>query len=81
MTLVNINQLQPRTLLVQGGAYGEHEILAATTGGRETQIAGPKVRSLAGARIRSCDQLADEAACEPTTSKVVPDRIVQVIGL
>jgi hypothetical protein len=35
VTLVNINQLQPRTLVVQGGAYGEHEIVAVKLGDQE----------------------------------------------
>src|SRR5256885_6522393 len=26
VTLVNVNQLQARTLVVQGGAYGEHQV-------------------------------------------------------
>jgi hypothetical protein len=31
VTLVNINQVEPRTVIVQGGAYGEHEIQHATS--------------------------------------------------
>lgn len=26
LTLVNVNQIEPRTVIVQGGAYAEHEI-------------------------------------------------------
>jgi hypothetical protein len=55
LTLVNVNQLQPRTLILQGGAYGEHEILAVSHDGREIPIAGPHVQVLlapgAGARL------------------------------
>jgi hypothetical protein len=32
VTLVNLNQLEPRTLLVQGGAYGEHRLTLAAPG-------------------------------------------------
>lgn len=39
VTLVNISQLQPRRLVVQGGAYGEHEIVSATSP-RDTKIVG-----------------------------------------
>jgi hypothetical protein len=32
VTLVNTNQVAARTVTVQGGAYGEHQILSATVG-------------------------------------------------
>jgi hypothetical protein len=38
VTLVNVNQLQPRTLLVQGGAYGEHQLESAPAGSRHIAI-------------------------------------------
>jgi hypothetical protein len=44
VTLVNTNQLQPRTLIVQGGPYAEHEIVAAAHGGRETPVGRRHVR-------------------------------------
>ena len=31
LTLVNINQIEARTLVVQGGAYGEHQIESITS--------------------------------------------------
>jgi hypothetical protein len=40
VTLVNINQLTPRTLLIQGGAYGEHTITAASANGKMTKVGG-----------------------------------------
>jgi hypothetical protein len=44
VTFVNVNQLQPRTIIVQGGAYGEHDIVGATLDGRETKVAGSQLR-------------------------------------
>ncbi|HUE75084.1 MAG TPA: hypothetical protein VMP01_29720 [Pirellulaceae bacterium] len=41
VTLVNIDQLQPRTLIVQAGAYGEHRIESIAVGSQETTIGGP----------------------------------------
>ncbi len=38
VTLVNIDQLQPRTLLVQGGAYGEHQLAGAAAGQRHVAV-------------------------------------------
>jgi hypothetical protein len=37
VTLVNVNQLEPRTVVVQGGAYGEHEITSASGGDGATE--------------------------------------------
>ena len=28
VSLINVNPLQPRTVVVQGGAFGEHQIIA-----------------------------------------------------
>ncbi len=41
VTLVNLNPRQRRTVIVQGGAYGEHELVAATVGGKTTRVGGP----------------------------------------
>ena len=41
MTLVNLNASQPRTVIVQGGAYGEHQLVSVTTGGKTTPINSP----------------------------------------
>jgi hypothetical protein len=43
VTLVNVNQVTPRTLIVQGGAYGEHTITSITAGKAETKIGGQHV--------------------------------------
>lgn len=38
VTLVNLDPAQARTVVVQGGGYGEHQILSAVAGGRETPV-------------------------------------------
>jgi hypothetical protein len=41
LTLVNVNQLTPRTVVVQGGAYGEHQITSVALSAQETAVKGP----------------------------------------
>jgi hypothetical protein len=41
VTLVNLNLSQPRTLIVQGGGYGEHQLISVTSGGKTTAINAP----------------------------------------
>src|SRR5438093_7246170 len=41
VTLVNLNSSQPRTLIVQGGGYGEHRLVSVTAGGKTTPIDAP----------------------------------------
>jgi hypothetical protein len=38
LTLVNINQIEPRVLIVQGGAYGEHQFEQVTAGEHSTDL-------------------------------------------
>jgi hypothetical protein len=38
VTLVNLSPSQSRTVIVQGGGYGEHQILSATSGGETTPV-------------------------------------------
>ena len=38
VTLVNVSPTTPRTLVVQGGGYGEHKILSAEVNGKTTPI-------------------------------------------
>lgn len=38
VTLVNMNQSQPRTVIVQGGGYGEHQITSVTVAGETTAV-------------------------------------------
>jgi len=41
VTLVNLNKTEPRTLVMQGGAYGEHELESVTLGQKTTPINSP----------------------------------------
>ncbi len=41
VTLVNLSQTQSRTVIVQGGAYGEHRLESVTAGDRATQVNSP----------------------------------------
>jgi hypothetical protein len=38
VTLVNLSRKEPRTLVLQGGAYGEHQFKSVTIGTKTTQI-------------------------------------------
>jgi hypothetical protein len=40
LTLVNVNQLESRTVTVQGGAYAEHQIVSVTLDGKSTPVNG-----------------------------------------
>jgi hypothetical protein len=44
VTLVNINQLESRRVVVQAGAYGEHEIVSITAGSKEIAAGNRAVR-------------------------------------
>ena len=41
VTLVNLNPSQPRTVVVQGGGYGEHQLISVTHGDKTTPIDSP----------------------------------------
>lgn len=41
VTLVNLHTSQPRTVIVQGGGYGEHQLVSVTQDGRSTPIGSP----------------------------------------
>jgi hypothetical protein len=41
VTLINLNPSQPRTVIIQGGAYGEHQIVSVASGGKTTSIDAP----------------------------------------
>ena len=43
ITVVNLNPSQPRTVIVQGGGYGEHQLLSVTSGDKTTPIDSPLV--------------------------------------
>jgi hypothetical protein len=55
LTLVNLNPIEPRTVVIQAGAYGEHQFDLATIAGRTTNIGGPlatvRLEPGAGSRI------------------------------
>jgi hypothetical protein len=42
LTLVNVDPVHPRSLVVQGGAYAEHQIVAAQTTSSRVEVAGPR---------------------------------------
>jgi len=41
VTLINLNRSQPKTVIVQGGGYGEHQFVSVTLGRKTTPIAAP----------------------------------------
>ena len=43
VTLVNLSGSARRTVIVQGGGYGEHQLLSVTTGGKTTPVDAPLV--------------------------------------
>jgi hypothetical protein len=43
LSLVNTNPVEPRTVIVQAGGYGEHEFQDVTIDGKTTPVAGPHV--------------------------------------
>jgi hypothetical protein len=40
LTLVNVNQIAPRTVTIQAGGYGEHQFTTATVDGDKTAVNG-----------------------------------------
>jgi hypothetical protein len=56
LTLVNVSPVEPRTVVVQAGAYGEHRFQEAVVAGKTTTIGGPlatvRLESGCGARIQ-----------------------------
>jgi hypothetical protein len=41
VTLVNLNPSRARTVIVQGGAYGEHQLVSVSSAGKTTSIGSP----------------------------------------
>jgi hypothetical protein len=41
VTLINLNQSRRRTVVVEGGAYGEHRVIGVTSGSTTTQFDAP----------------------------------------
>ena len=56
VTLVNVNQLEPRTLIIQAGGYAEHEFVSVTRDGQTVPLKGSHVTIQlapgAGAQLR-----------------------------
>jgi hypothetical protein len=56
VTLVNTNPLEPRTVVVQAGGYGEHRFDAVTVAGKTTAVKGPvltvRLEAGSGARLQ-----------------------------
>jgi hypothetical protein len=48
LTLVNLNQSEPREVIVQGGGYGEHLCEEVTGAGRPIAVHGSRFRVLLG---------------------------------
>ena len=61
VTLVNLNPSQPRTVIVQGGGYGEHQLISVTGDGVTTAIDGPLLTRAARSRFGSEARVRDEA--------------------
>jgi hypothetical protein len=40
INLVNLNQTEPRSVIIQGGGYGEHQILSAQIDGNALDVNG-----------------------------------------
>ena len=74
VTLINLNPREPRTLIVQGGAYGEHRIESATLAGKVSAV-NNRTFSLrlapgAGARL----ELAMRRYADPPTLRLPWER-------
>ncbi len=55
VTLINLNPAQARRVIVQGGGYGEHQLLTVTSAGKTTRIDSPiltvEIGAASGARL------------------------------
>jgi len=55
VTLVNVNPIEPRTVVIQAGGYAEHRFESVTVAGGTTPVAGPsltvRLEPGAGARL------------------------------
>ncbi len=60
VTLVNVNSVDPRTVIVQAGGYGEHRFDTVEIDGKSHSIAGPllTVRLEPGSGARLCFRMA-----------------------
>ena len=61
VTLVNLNPSQPRTVIVQGGGYGEHQLLSVTSRRQDHADRRPAADRAARSRVRADARAGDEA--------------------
>jgi len=69
VTLVNLNTSQPRTVIVQGGGYGEHQLISVTASGKTTPIDSPLVTVQLGPRCGQQLTLEMKRYANPPTVK------------
>ena len=43
LVLVNVNQVEPRSLVIQAGAYAEHQFLSVSTDGQTKTVNAPRI--------------------------------------
>ena len=69
VTLVNTNQIEPRTVIVQAGGYAEHQFVGVTIDGNDRPVAAPTltVRLAPGAGARMTLRM-NRYANQPTMS-------------
>ena len=53
VTLINLNASQPRTVVVQGGGYGEHQLVSVTSGGSDHADQFTAADGAARSRVRT----------------------------
>ena len=71
VTLVNLHPSEPRTVIVQGGAYGEHQLVSVARGDRTTPIDAPVLDGTPGSRLwRTAG--ADDAALREHADGATP---------
>ena len=78
VTLVNLNPSQPRTVIVQGGGYGEHQLVSVTAGGKTTPINAPLLTVQLGPGCGQQADAGDEALRQRADGEtsVAPRRLV-----
>ena len=65
VTLVNINQVAERKVVVQGGAYAEHQLISASVDDREFPIDHSAFTVRLAPRSRQSPGNQDETLCQP----------------
>jgi hypothetical protein len=74
VTLVNLSATAPRTVVVQGGGYGEHQILSAEVNGSTTPINARDVTVQLAPGAGATLTLAMKRYANSPTAKVPWDR-------